>query len=95
MISDVLPVHLFTLPNISPLDISPQAVGPPAKGLHTTKRTKPPGEADEGVGGRGRVSIAAIALLKRIGSQDGTKNEEEEMNYGIHKLLELENTDSR
>lgn len=41
------------------------------------------------------LSIAAIALLKRIGSQDGAKNEEEEMNYGIHKLLGLENTDSR
>jgi hypothetical protein len=41
------------------------------------------------------IFIAAIALLKRIGSQDGAKNEEEEMNYGIHKLLELEHTDSR
>jgi hypothetical protein len=73
VISDVLPVHLFTLPYISSLDISPQAVGPPAKGLHTTERAKTPGETDEGIGGRGRVSIAAIALLKRIGSQDGTK----------------------
>jgi transposase-like protein len=45
--------------------------------------------------GRLRPSIAAIAPLKRIVSQDGAKNEAEEMTYGMHKLLELEHAASR